>query len=97
MNDKINMVCVRCKFVLVGSDGNETTLCPNGCGPLLPMTYQQQADSKEAEIERLRVVLREVRRDVIESADNTIWMRGGIETVVDRINAALGEESESGS
>lgn len=44
------------------------------------------------EIERLRAVLAEVRRNVIESADDVVWMRGGIETVVDRISAALGDQ-----
>ena len=43
------------------------------------------------EIERLRETLREIRRDIEESADDVVWMRGGIETVVDRINAVLGD------
>ena len=63
----------------------------------LPTAYAQETCSAAADkIERLCETLREIRRDVIESADDTVWMRGGIETVVDRINAALGEEGESG-
>jgi|KBSMisStaDraftv2_1062788.scaffolds.fasta_scaffold566549_3 hypothetical protein len=44
------------------------------------------------EIERLRATLREIRRDIEESADDVVWMRGGIETVCDRITAALGDQ-----
>jgi archaellum component FlaC len=51
----------------------------------------QTAIRAAEEIERLRSVLREVRRDVEESADDVVWMRGGIETVVDRITEALGD------
>jgi hypothetical protein len=50
-------------------------------------------DAAADEIERLREVLREIRRDIIECADDTIWMRGGIETVCDRITAILGDEN----
>lgn len=38
--------------------------------------------------------LREIRRDIEESADDVVWMRGGIETVCDRITAILGENHE---
>jgi len=46
------------------------------------------------EIERLRACLREIRRDVIECADDVVWMCGGIETVVDRITAVLGDDGD---
>lgn len=38
--------------------------------------------------------LREIRRDIEESADDVVWMRGGIETVCDRITAVLGDQDE---
>ena len=44
------------------------------------------------EIERLRATLREIRRDIEEAADDVVWMRGGIETVHDRITAVLGDQ-----
>ena len=47
-----------------------------------------------AEIARLRETLREIRRDIIEAADDVVWMRGGIETVCDRITAVLGDHDE---
>ena len=50
--------------------------------------------SARDEIERLRGVLLEVRRDIEESADDVVWMRGGIETVCDRITAVLGDQHE---
>lgn len=48
------MHCARCKFSLirktlyvssgdVGAGGNETEPCPNGCGPLWPVTWEQEA------------------------------------------------------
>jgi len=39
--------------------------------------------------------LREIRRDIEESADDVVWMRGGIETVCDRITAVLGDQHAS--
>ena len=52
------MRCAKCNFVLVhstlymksgtvGAGSNETEPCPNGCGPLWPMTWQQQASDLE--------------------------------------------------
>lgn len=48
------MHCAKCQFVLIrtnlylgndtaGPGGNETERCPNGCGPLWPMTWRQEA------------------------------------------------------
>ena len=48
------MRCAKCNFVLVrtnlyvqsstaGPGGNETEPCPNGCGPLWPLTWEQHA------------------------------------------------------
>lgn len=48
------MHCARCQFVLTrvtlcvstgqsGAGGNETEPCPNGCGPLWPVTWEQEA------------------------------------------------------
>lgn len=58
-SDSMNLVpgkmhCARCKFSLlrktlyvqsgtVGAGGSETEPCPNGCGPLWPMTWEQEA------------------------------------------------------
>ena len=50
------MHCARCKFVLsrvnlyvstgqVGAGDNATEPCPNGCGPLWPVTWEQEARS----------------------------------------------------
>jgi len=52
------------------------------------------AEEAADEIERLRATLREIRRDIEESADDVVWMRGGIETVCDRITAVLGDNHE---
>lgn len=49
---------------------------------------------QDAEIARLRDTLHEIRRDIEESADDVVWMRGGIETVCDRITAVLGDGHE---
>lgn len=48
----------------------------------------------QEEYVRLRNVLREVRRDIEETADDVVWMRGGIETVCDRITAALEDQED---
>lgn len=45
---------------------------------------------------KLCETLREIRRDIEESADDVVWMRGGIETVCDRITAVLGDDHEQG-
>lgn len=54
------MHCAKCKFVLTrvklfvntgdsGAGDNKTEPCPNGCGPLWPMTWQQRAlEAEEA-------------------------------------------------
>lgn len=50
------MRCAKCEFVLtrvnlyvnsgqVGAGSNETEPCPNGCGPLWPVTWQQEAEA----------------------------------------------------
>ncbi len=52
------MYCAKCKFCLtrrtlyvqsgnVGSGTNETEPCPNGCGPLWPMTWKMLCDDYE--------------------------------------------------
>ena len=51
-------------------------------------------DVAECVIERLRATLREIRRDIEEAADDVVWMRGGIETVHDRITAVLGDDEQ---
>jgi hypothetical protein len=53
--------------------------------------FASEMQALRREVGQLRDVLREVRRDIEESADDVVWMRGGIETVCDRIAAALGE------
>lgn len=57
----------------------------------------ERLENQKIEIERLRATLWEIRRDIIECADDVVWMRGGIETVVDRINAVIGENWEPGT
>lgn len=58
------MHCAKCKFRLVRtnlyvSDGttgpgdNTTEPCPNGCGPLWPVTWEQEARECWARIEEL--------------------------------------------
>lgn len=46
------------------------------------------------QMRELRRTLREIRRDIEESADDVVWMRGGIETVCDRITAVLGDQTD---
>lgn len=56
------MRCAKCSFVLVRNvlhaqsgaitaGGNETEPCPNGCGPLWPMTWRQHAEDMAARCE----------------------------------------------
>ena len=66
--------------------------CDAGCNPSICMC--SLAEEAADEIERLRATLREIRRDIEESADDVVWMRGGIETVCDRITAVLGDNHE---
>jgi hypothetical protein len=58
------MHCARCKFSLirknlyvnsgtVGAGSNETEPCPNGCGPLWPVTWEQEAREGYEFIEKL--------------------------------------------
>lgn len=58
------MRCAKCKFELsrrtlfalsgtVGAGTSETEPCPNGCGPLWPVTWEQEARSCYASLDRL--------------------------------------------
>lgn len=58
------MHCAKCKFSLTrvnlyfangttGPGGNETEPCPNGCGPLWPVTWEQEAREAWATSERI--------------------------------------------
>lgn len=56
--------CAKCKFVLnrvilnmgsgtVGAGNSDTEPCPNGCGPLWPVTWQQYADMERESCDRM--------------------------------------------
>ena len=58
------MRCAKCKFELtrrtlfvqsgtVGAGSSETEPCPNGCGPLWPVTWEQEARACYAAMDRL--------------------------------------------
>lgn len=59
------MHCIKCKFTLTRSilnaatgtvhqtPGNEPETCPNGCGPMWPVTWEQEARDCWAHIETL--------------------------------------------
>lgn len=58
------MRCAKCKFELtrrtmyvqsgtIGAGTSETEPCPNGCGPLWPVTWEQEARSCYASLDRL--------------------------------------------
>lgn len=51
--------------------------------------YGEGLQTYAEENKKLRECLKEIRRDIEESADDVVWMRGGIETVCDRITAVL--------
>lgn len=75
---------------------SETTNLCGGADPVARTKADPNRSYREdalvERIERLEECLREVRRDIEESADDVVWMRGGIETVCDRITAALGDQ-----
>jgi len=87
-----NVRCAKCKFILTrtnlymrdgitGPGDNKTEPCPNGCGPLWPMTWQQLAEHQdkvilqwadrahtaEAEIDRLRATS-------AQATQGTVWL-----------------------
>lgn len=56
------MYCAKCSFVLhrmnlhalsgnVSAGDNKTEPCPNGCGPLWPMTWRKQAEELQERLE----------------------------------------------
>ena len=56
------MRCAKCSFALTrinlyvnhgttGAGGNETEPCPNGCGPLWPVTWKQEAADTDKKLE----------------------------------------------
>jgi len=77
------MRCARCNLVLTrvnlyvgdgtaGPGGNETERCPNGCGPLWPMTWEQWARDAVAASERLFEEARKLR-DALKMAYGHLW------------------------
>lgn len=90
------MRCAKCSFVLhrvtlhalsggVSAGGNETEPCPNGCGPLWPMTWRQQAEElqERAEEQLARAVALEAALDKAHEAAEISECR--IAEVYDRI------------
>ena len=45
-----------------------------------------------ADNDRMRAALIEIRAAIVATADDVAWMPDGIETIVDRITDALGED-----
>ena len=87
------MRCAKCNFQLtrqnlymlsgtVGPGTNETEPCPNGCGPLWPMTWQQEAHELG---ERLEQMFNQGRDDT-ERSDATI---AALRAELERKDAAL--------
>lgn len=77
------MRCARCKLVITrtnlyyrdgtaGPGTNETDICPNGCGPLWPMTWEQRARDADAATERLFEEARELP-DALKLAYGHLW------------------------
>lgn len=77
------MHCARCKFVLhrtnlymgdgtTGPGTNETEPCPNGCGPLWPMTWEQYARDAVATSERFWEEAQKLR-DAVQLAYGHLW------------------------
>ncbi len=69
------MHCAKCKFQLtkrvlcmgsgtIGAGDNKTEPCPNGCGPLWPVTWKQADDENQEIIGRLCDENRELRADL---------------------------------
>lgn len=83
--DMANMVpgvmhCAKCKFQLqrtnlymgsgtFGAGGNETEPCPNGCGPLWPVTWKQWAEEAIATNEQLHLERNRLREALEFYAD----------------------------
>ena len=77
------MHCARCKFVLhrtnlyvgdgtTGPGTNETEPCPNGCGPLWPMTWEHYARDAVATSERFWEEAQKLR-DAVKLAYGHLW------------------------
>lgn len=85
------MRCAKCEFRLqrvnlyvgngtVGAGDNKTEPCPNGCGPLWPVTWEQEArecwNLLEAQFEKLQVAkASSVPDDVAKDAARYRWLR----------------------
>jgi hypothetical protein len=68
------MRCAKCKFTLIrttlylgngtsGPGDNRTEPCPNGCGPLWPMTWRDQAQEYGERLEQMHEELMEARHN----------------------------------
>lgn len=89
------MRCAKCKFELtrrtlfvqsgtVGAGSSETEPCPNGCGPLWPVTWEQEARACYAAMDRLfdekqraeaeRNALRAEVERLREDAERLAWL-----------------------
>ncbi len=77
------MRCAKCSFQLhrtnlytvngtTGPGTSETEPCPNGCGPLWPVTWEQYARDADAASERLFEEARKLR-DALKLAYGHLW------------------------
>lgn len=77
------MRCAKCNFALVrtnlyvqsgttGQGHNETEPCPNGCGPLWPVTWEQEAREAYAVVERYFDEAQALRR-AVQDAYGRLW------------------------
>lgn len=75
--------CAKCNFALVrtnlymqsgttGPGNNETEPCPNGCGPLWPVTWEQEAREAYAVVERYFDEAQALRR-AVQDAYGRLW------------------------
>lgn len=93
------MHCAKCKFQLnrvtvCVSDGNtyagdsKTEPCPNGCGPLWPVTWEQEARSGWKALEEMHDRLQNATRAAAPAQEADGWMP--IETAPDGERVLLG-------
>lgn len=89
------MRCAKCEFQLyrtnlnmgagtVTAGNSNTEPCPNGCGPLWPVTWKQWAEQLQDSAERLAIE----RNDLLADAKRWRYMRPGmLKTMMNRQSA----------